>query len=391
MQNFYHCEPALNYGFASPDPNQKWELPIDHPDVVAMREEMKNIFRFWMKMGANGFRADMAGALVKSSNIEGNQQFFKTHEDGTKTFWREIRKILNEEYPDAFIVSEWSYPASALDGCFHADFFHWFEGYNDLFQKESWRILNGVSEGHSYFDVEGKGDIVFFVKKFMEQLDLTKAKGYISIPLGNHDNARLGNNRSDDDLEIMYAFGLTMPGVTFIYYGNEIGMRQMPESWPQVEGSYRPRNGARTPMQWSKGKNLGFSPAPADKLFLPVDPANDAPTVEAQEKDPKSLLNKTRALIRLKHTEPALAAYAEFVPLYVKENTYPFIYARAKDRDVVLVILNPSGKEAEAEITLNIPYSKMKLLSGKEIQLTKKDKKILATVPGQTYAMYRLQ
>jgi maltose alpha-D-glucosyltransferase/alpha-amylase len=239
--------------------------------------------------------------------------------------------------------------------------------------------------------VEGKGDIVFFVKKFMEQLDLTKAKGYISIPLGNHDNARLGNNRSDDDLEIMYAFGLTMPGVTFIYYGNEIGMRQMPESWPQVEGSYRPRNGARTPMQWSKGKNLGFSPAPADKLFLPVDPANDAPTVEAQEKDPKSLLNKTRALIRLKHTEPALAAYAEFVPLYVKENTYPFIYARAKDRDVVLVILNPSGKEAEAEITLNIPYSKMKLLSGKEIQLTKKDKKILATVPGQTYAMYRLQ
>ena len=77
--------------------------------------------------------------------------------------------------------------------------------------------------------------------------------------LGNHDNARLGNRRSDDDLEIIYAFGLTMPGVTFIYYGNEIGMRQMPEDWPQVEGAYRPRNGARTPMQWARGKNLGFS------------------------------------------------------------------------------------------------------------------------------------
>ena len=391
MQNFYHCEPALNYGFAVPDPDQKWELPIDHPDVVAMREEMKNIFRFWMKMGADGFRADMAGALVKSSNSEGNQQFFKTHEDGTKTFWREIRKILNEEYPDAFIVSEWSYPASALDGCFHADFFHWFEGYNDLFQKESWRILNGVSEGHSYFDAEGKGDITFFLKNFMEQLDRTVGKGYISIPLGNHDNARLGNNRSDDDLEIMYAFGLTMPGVTFIYYGNEIGMRQMPESWPQVEGSYRPRNGARTPMQWSKEKNLGFSTAAADKLFLPVDPANDAPTVESEERDPNSLLNKTRKLIRLKHTEPALAAYAEFVPLYVKENAYPFIYARAKDKDVILVILNPSGKKSEAEFTLNIPYSKMKLLSGKEIKLARGDKKILATVPPQTYAIYGLQ
>ncbi|MCC6396047.1 MAG: hypothetical protein IT282_03440 [Bacteroidetes bacterium] len=143
LQNFYYCQPALNYGFADPDPNQKWQLPIDHPDVLAMREEMKRVVRFWMDMGADGFRADMAGALVKTSGTVGTQQFFTTQEEGTKRFWREIRGILNTEYPDAFMVAEWSYPVSALDGCFHADFFHWFEGYNDLFQKESWRILNG--------------------------------------------------------------------------------------------------------------------------------------------------------------------------------------------------------------------------------------------------------
>jgi maltose alpha-D-glucosyltransferase/alpha-amylase len=144
-------------------------------------------------------------------------------------------------------------------------------------------------------------------------------------------------------------------------------------------------------MQWSKGKNLGFSTAPADKLYLPVDPANDAPDVESEERDPNSLLNRTRKLIELKHTQPALAAYAEFVPLYVKKNSYPFIYARAKDKDVVLVILNPSGKESIVEFTLDIPYSKMTLLSGKEIQLTKRDKRVFATVPGQTYAMYELK
>jgi glycosidase len=235
MLNFYYCEPALNYGFADPDPQQAWELPINHPDVNAMKGEMKRVFRFWMDMGADGFRADMAGALVKTSGVEGNQQFFTTQEEGTKSFWRDIRAALNNEYPDAFIVAEWSYPASALDGCFHADFFHWFEGYNDLFQKESWRILNGYSEGHSFFDAEGKGNIAFFLDKYLDQYDRTKGKGYICIPLGNHDNARLGNRRSDDDLEIIYAFGLTMPGVPFIYYGNEIGMRQMPEDWPQVE------------------------------------------------------------------------------------------------------------------------------------------------------------
>lgn len=396
MLNFHYCEPALNYGFALPDPREKWELPTNHSDVLAMREEMQKVFRFWMDLGADGFRADMAGALVKTSGIEGNQsagssgQFFTTQEEATKQFWHEIREILNRDFPEAFIVSEWSYPVSALDGCFHADFFHWFEGYNDLFQKESWRILNGYSEGHSYFDKEGRGDITFFLGRFMDQHDRTKGMGYISIPLGNHDNARLGNQRSDADLEIIYAFGLTMPGVPFIYYGNEIGMRQMPESWPQVEGAYRPRNGARTPMQWTKGKNLGFSTAPADKLYLPVDPAKDAPAVEAQEKDPSSLLNKTRKLIQLKHTEPALAAYAEFVPLYAKKDTYPFIYARARDKDVVLVILNPAGKESDAEFDLNISYSRMSLLAGKEMKVTRNDKRVSVVVPGQTYAIYKL-
>jgi maltose alpha-D-glucosyltransferase/alpha-amylase len=332
----------------------------------------------------------MAGALVKSSGAEGNQQFYTTQEEWTKQFWREIRGILKKDFPEAFIVSEWSYPTSALDGCFHSDFFHWFQGYNDLFQKESWRILNGYSEGHSYFDEEGKGDITFFLSKFMEQYERTKGKGYISLPLGNHDNARLGNKRSNYDLEIIYAFGLTMPGVTFLYYGNEIGMRQMPESWPQVEGAYRPRNGARTPMQWTQGKNLGFSTASAEKLYLPIDPADDAPTVEANENNPSSLLHRTRKLIQLKHTEPALAAYAEFVPLYAKKNTYPFIYARAKDKDAVIVILNPSGKESSAEFNLNIPFSKLILLAGNEVKVTKNFTKISVIVPKQTYAIYKL-
>ncbi len=390
MQNFYYCEPALNYGFAVPDSQQTWELPIDHPDVVAMKEELKNIAHFWMAMGADGFRADMAGALVKSSGVEGNQQFYTTQEEGTKQFWRSLRTILKKEFPQTFMVSEWSYPASALDGCFDADFFHWFQGYNDLFQKESWRILNGYSEGHSYFDEEGKGDITFFLKNYLEQYERTVGKGYISVPLGNHDNARLGNRRSDADLEIMYAFGLTMPGVPFIYYGNEIGMRQMPADWPQVEGAYRPRNGARTPMQWTHGKNLGFSTAPSDKLYLPVDPAADAPTVEAEENNPNSLLNKTRALIKLRHTEPALAAYAEFVPLFAEKEKYPFIYARAKDNEVVVVILNPSGMEQRAEFRLNLPYSELKLLAGSKMNVTTNESSVSVVAPKVAYAIYKL-
>jgi maltose alpha-D-glucosyltransferase/alpha-amylase len=329
MRNFYWCQPALNFGFANPDPEQPWQLPTNHPDVMAMREDLKKVLRFWMDMGADGFRADMAGALVKTRRVRGNEQFFNTNENETKLFWREIRQLLEKEYPEGFMVAEWSYPADALDNCFHVDFFHWFNGYNDLFQKESWRILNGVSEGHSYFDAEGKGDITAFLKSYMDQYTKTVGKGYISLPLGNHDNARLGNRRTDKELEIIYAFGFTMPGVPFLYYGNEIGMRQLPNDWPQVEGAYQPRNGARTPMQWSGGKNLGFSDAQPEQLYLPVDPSADAPNVAAQEKNPNSLLNKTRRLIALHHSEPALANYAEFVPIHpaadATASAYPFV------------------------------------------------------------------
>jgi len=393
MRNFYWCQPALNFGFANPDPNEPWQLPTNHPDVLAMREDLKNVLRFWMDMGADGFRADMAGALVKTRHTHGNEQFFNTNENETKLFWREIRQLLHKEYPGAFMVAEWSAPEDALDNCFDVDFFHWFRGYNDLFQKESWRILNGVSEGHSYFDIEGKGNITDFLASYMDQYQKTKGKGYISLPMGNHDNARLGNKRSDKDLEIIYAFGFTMPGVPFIYYGNEIGMKQLPTSWPQVEGAYQPRNGARTPMQWNSDKNLGFSTAEAEKLYLPVDPAGDAPNVEAQERNPKSLLNKVRQFISLRHSEPALADYAEFVPLYAEKDTYPFVYARAAGKDVVLVMLNPCGEASEATFEVNVPMNKIKLLMGDKtlIKTDKKAKKMTIKMPGQSYSIVKIK
>jgi maltose alpha-D-glucosyltransferase/alpha-amylase len=342
-------------------------------------------------MGADGFRADMAGALVKNANIKGNDQFFNTRDESTKEFWRKIRHLLINEYPEAFMIAEWSYPKDALDSLFHADFFHWFDGYNDLFQKESWRILNGYSEGNSFFDREGKGNITHFLKSYLGQHEATKGKGYITLPLGNHDNARLGNKRSDDDLEIIYAFAFTMPGIPFLYYGNEIGMRQLGAGWPQVEGAYKPRNGARTPMQWAPGKNLGFSGAAQEELYLPVDPASDAPTVADQENDPNSLLNRTRRLITLRQTEPALKAYAEFVPLYAKENTYPFIYARAKDKDAVLVFLNPAGAETVAEFSVSPHWEELQLLAGKELKISREGNHVHVHMPGQSYAVYKMK
>jgi glycosidase len=389
MRNFYWCQPALNYGFVNPQ--EKWQLPVNHPDVLAMREEMKKVMRYWLDMGADGFRADMAGALVKNAHIKAGDPFFNTRDQGTEQFWSEIRAILDAEYPQAFMVSEWSYPESALRAGFHADFYHWFGGYNDLLQKESWRILNGYSEGHSFFDRAGKGNIKNFLDQYMVQYNKTRSLGYICLPLGNHDIARVNIDRTDRELEMIFAFSLAVPGIPFIYYGNEIGMRQLYDL-PHVEGAYKPRAGARTPMQWSSGKNSGFSSADVpEKLYLPVDTAANTPTVEKQQDNPKSLLNQVRRLIKLRKTEPALAACAEFVPVYAQENTYPLVFVRAAGKETVLAAFNPADRPQTAKFKLNLSAKRFKLLAGDQLKITCHKGDYTLDIPPVSYALYKLK
>ena len=121
-----------------------------------------------------------------------------------------------------------------------------------------------------------------------------------------------------------------------------------------------------------------------------MDSAVDAPNVAAEEQDPQSLLNRVRKLIQLKHTEPALAAYAEFVPLYAKPNTYPFIYARASGGETLLVIFNPAAVAVTAEFNFPVAYRELTLLAGKEMRISKEKETLKVEVPGQTYAIYRV-
>ena len=224
----------------------------------------------------------------------------------------------------------------------------------------------------------------------MPQYSATKSKGYISVPFGNHDIARINVNRTTDELEMIAALGITLPGIPFIYYGNEIGMKQLYDL-PQIEGSYNPRAGARSPMQWTAGKNLGFSTAASEKLWLPVDTAVNAPTVQSNEKDKNSLLNRIKKLISLKHSEPALAAYSEFTPLYAKTNTYPFVFSRANGKDIIVIIMNPIAKTSEATFDVKTVGSVFTLLAGKKLNISKSGTTVKVKVEGQSYAIYKLK
>jgi maltose alpha-D-glucosyltransferase/alpha-amylase len=139
-----------------------------------------------------------------------------------------------------------------------------------------------------------------------------------------------------------------MPGVPFIYYGDEIGLKA-PAELPSKEGGFH-RTAARTPMPWSRGRNAGFSDAPADALYLPVDASPDAVTVETAEADPTSPLHTVRRLIALRKTHPALSAKGGYRTVLGQAGRVPYVYERRCGEARFLVALNPAGTGCTARL-----------------------------------------
>lgn len=337
LPNFFYFQPSLNYGYNNP--KKSWQLPTDHPDVLALKAEMRKIMRHWLDMGVDGFRVDMASCLVKD-DVRANF-----------AIWEETRDWMDRNYRDRVLISEWSWPDRAISCGFHVDFMIHFnnEAYNSLFRAENGRNIS-PSNGHSFFDVAGKGNIRSFLDFFEPFLRQTRHVGHISLPTGNHDIPRLNHGRTTKELKVAMAFLLTMPGVPTIYYGDEIGMRNL-TGLPSKEGGYI-RTQARTPMQWSRGRTAGFSNAKSSSLYLPVDPNRDRPNVASQEGDTESLLNFVRSLIKLRRSSPALRSNGDFKAIYAMENRYPFIYRRSAQGKTFIIALNPSGKPQSVEISI---------------------------------------
>ncbi|MBQ7614559.1 MAG: glycosylase [Butyrivibrio sp.] len=329
MLNFFKCQPALNYGFLNR--TEDWQMAVDDPACIATVEAMKDIMRFWLDHGCDGFRVDMADSLVKEDD---------ENKSATGAIWKNIREMLDNDYPEAAIISEWSNPQQALKYGFHADFYldHHGNGYNTLIRD------NETPGGdHSFLKKDGHGDIMRFLNDYLPKYDATKDKGFISFITCNHDTPRARRTLDFDELKLAYALFLTLPGVPFIYYGDEIGMRYL--DIPTKEGGYQ-RTGSRTPMQWDSSKNHGFSDAPADKLYLPVDTSDDAPTVSAQKRDPDSLLNTVKALTHLRHEYKDLQAGGDFEVIYAEQDEFPFVFKRGN----LIIGINPSDKKASASL-----------------------------------------
>jgi len=322
MVNFFSSQPALNYGFNRI--SAPWQIPYNHPAIEQTKNALKDVIRFWLEQGCDGFRVDMADSLVKNDEDK----------KATMEIWKEILTEIQRDFPHAAFISEWSHPERALNCGFHADFYldHEDNGYHALFRKKD--PSNGLPI--SFFSRNGKGDICAFINEYEQIYTKTKNEGFYCFITCNHDTPRLTRDYSFLELVLAYAFIFSMPGVPFLYYGDEIGMRYNAELVSK-EGGYQ-RTGSRTPMQWDSSENLGFSIADKESLYLPVDETINAPNVESQENDHNSLLNHVKHFIQLRNEMPDLQAAGDFEIIYAQQNHFPFLYRRGQ----YLIGINPS-------------------------------------------------
>jgi len=369
VKNFYDTQPALNFGFANPDPEHPWEQAVDAPGPKAMRREIKNIMSFWMDKGVDGFRVDMAASLVKND-------FDKS---ATIKLWKEdFTKWFDENYPEGILIAEWFNPAQSVAAAnFDLDFFCHDGQYNYstlfFYGRRGFGPAASATPAAPYFDKSGTGDLKTWYDLYTYQYDAVKGNGYVCMPSGNHDFNRVctEGRTTPDELKVAMTFFLTMPGVPFLFYGDEIGLKQNPNA-PATDGS-GPRAGCRIPMLWDGTANGGFSTCPIEKVYIPQDPNPDRMTVEKEENDPASLLNYVRTMLKLRKEVKALGADAGWKLVSSLDQPYPMVYERKLGNERCYVVLNPSGKQVT--VTLPTEPSQPQLIGGSYKKCTYKQTK----------------
>lgn len=325
--NFFAHQAAINYGYN--EVKYPWQMHFEDKRVNKGREYIENVMKFWLSKGIDGFRVDMADSLVK--NDDGR------YKAATIKLWKKIIKNVKKDYPNFWMTSEWSNPDQSLNAGFDSDFVldHHNNFSHDLFRSRDSKG-NNMPLLHKYDEKL----LTKFRRDIKKRCDVANHyKGHISVISGNHDTERLANFLTEDEMKLAYLFIMTMPGVPYVYAGDEISMKQ-DNSLPSIEGGYQ-RTGCRTPMRFDSSKNYGFSSS--DTTFLPTN--EDSSTVEIEQSKVGSVFNVMKDLIKIRCEESDLRT-DEFK--YVDGSAFSYIrgklkvYINIKDEDIKIKIKDKS-------------------------------------------------
>ena len=287
--------------------DEPWRQPVDAPGPLRNRQALRDIMAFWLDRGVAGFRVDMAFSLVKDD--PGICRDHASCGGICAAGW-------TATYPDAVIIPEGVEPHSDFAPAFHADFqLVIFPAHARCSTTAAPAGCTMVPPAPCFFDAEGLGSTAVFLDAWDEPSaqpgpagrscwprPTTTSPGWPAGPGPPSNSAPRSRSCSPG--------GRCRRSTT----ATRSAMRYQP-GLPNVEGSeILPRllQPGRLPNPDAVGRpaNAGFSTAPAEALYLPIDPAADRPTVAAQLADPDSVLHLVRTLIALRRAHPALGARA---------------------------------------------------------------------------------
>ena len=340
------------------------DLNMDNPKV---RQEVKNILRFWLDMGVDGFREDVITFISKRQGLPNGLPIpaacgMEHYMDGPNVhrYLREFREVLNEY--DCFVVGEapmmneknaLNYitegPKQELDMMFHFEHMEADCLFTDVFQKPF--------------------DLLKLKKAFSKWQYALEGKGWNALYLENHDHPRIISRYGSEEYRVVSGKMLAncfmlQRGTPFIYQGQEIGMVNInlpnPDDYQDVQTinntrtlrllgmsrkkaaeriSRTARGNARTPVQWDDSENAGFT---TGKPWIPVNPNYKTINARAEILDSNSIFNHYRKLIAFRKSHP-VAVYGDYKE-HFEDSRELYVYERNLDGKRLLVICSFSDK-----------------------------------------------
>jgi alpha-glucosidase len=287
-----------------------------------VRDEIDDVMRFWLDRGVDGFRVDVASGLIRDLRLRDNPRFQlrgwprrrNWDLDEVHEIHRRWRKVLDSYEGDRMAVGEIGVRNLRRHIRYYGDDDELQLSFNFHFLEQPWAAER-------------------FRAVIEEWERLLPAHAWPDYTLSNHDRSRAVSRYGPERAGVAAVMLLTLRGTPFIYYGEEIGMTDVPipsNRIVDIDG----RDPERTPMQWDASPKAGFT---TGDPWLPLAADHAKRNVAAQRDDPASVFSLYRRLNWLRKSSPALRR-GSYRTISAPRGVFAF--AREADGERVLVALN---------------------------------------------------
>jgi alpha-glucosidase len=313
-----------------------------------VRRAIYDVMRFWLYRGVDGFRVDVLWHLIKDDQFRDNPPnpgfapgrpphealipLYTTDRPEMQEVVAEMRSVL-DELDDRLLIGEIYLPVERLVAYYG-------------------RGLRGAHLPFNFTLLSAPWHAATIARLIDEYERALPRGGWPNWVLGNHDRPRIASRLGPKQARLAAMLLLTLRGTPTIYYGDEIGMTQVPIPPDRIRDPFElripgigvGRDGCRTPMQWDGSSNAGFSKA---EPWLPIAGNFRDENVERQRRDQTSMLALYRRLLALRRERQALLL-GSYRPFMASNDL--MLYVRETEQDRILVALNMGDEPAAASL-----------------------------------------